>query len=50
MYSVQQTTDLSIIVQVITGLVSINGIFLQLPKEHKILIDILKLETVVLQS
>jgi hypothetical protein len=47
MYSVEQTTNLSIIVQVLTGIVSMNGIFLTLPKQHGVLVDILKLETIV---
>lgn len=47
MLSVEQTTDLSIIVQVITGLVSVNGIFLPLPEKHSVLTDVLKLETAV---
>lgn len=47
MLSVQHTTDLSIIVQLITGLLSFNGIFLQLPEKHSVLTDILKLETIV---
>ena len=47
MSSVHLTTNLSIIVQIITGLVSFNGIFLELPDKHKILNEILALETSV---
>lgn len=38
---------LSLIVQFITGLVTLGGLFYKLPKQDKILIDILALETVV---
>jgi bacteriorhodopsin len=41
------TTDLSIIVQLITGLVSIRGIFLNVEEKHKVLTDILKVESAV---
>ncbi len=47
MSSVQFSTELSIIVQLITGLLSFNGLFLKLPQQHKILSDILTLETIV---
>ena len=47
MSGVHFTTNLSIAVQVITGLVSFNGIFLDLPDKHKILNEVLALETVV---
>lgn len=47
MSGVHLTTNLSIIVQIITGLVSFNGIFLELPDKHKILNEILALETSV---
>ena len=47
MSGVHFTTNLSIAVQVITGLVSFNGIFLELPDKHKILNEVLALETVV---
>jgi bacteriorhodopsin len=47
MDNVQFSTDLSIIVQIITGLVSIRGIFISLPEKHKVLNEILILETVV---
>jgi len=44
MSSVQFTTNLSIIVQIFTGLVGINGLFVDLPEKHQILQNILKLE------
>jgi len=44
---VQETTDLSIWIQIITGILSFQGILLVLPKEHQILTDILKLESFV---
>lgn len=44
---VEVSTDLSIVVQVLTGIVSFNGIFLQLPETHAVLIDILEMETIV---
>ena len=47
MSGVHFTTNLSIAVQIITGLVSLNGIFLELPDKHKILNEILALETLV---
>jgi bacteriorhodopsin len=47
MYNVKFTTDLSIFVQIVTGLVSMQGIFLKLPDRHQILTDVLRLETIV---
>ena len=47
MSGVHFTTNLSIVIQIITGLVSFNGIFLELPDKHKILNEILALETFV---
>lgn len=47
MISVQDSTDLSIFIQIITGLVFIQAISFNLPPEHAILIEILKLETLV---
>ena len=41
---VQLTTNLSIGVQILTGLVGINGLFVDLPEKHTILQKILKLE------
>ena len=37
MSSVKFSTELSILVQLITGLLSFNGLFLKLPQQHKIL-------------
>lgn len=47
MDNVKFSTDISILVQVLTGLISMQGIFLSLPEEHLILRDILTLETIV---
>jgi len=47
MNNVNISTNLSIIVQVITGLISMQGIFLTLPKKHGVLKEILTLETIV---
>ena len=47
MDNVKFTTDLSIFVQIITGLVSMQGIFVKLPDKHKILNEVLALETLV---
>jgi len=44
MNTVQLTTNLSIIVQLLTGLIGVNGLFVDLPEKHKILQNILKLE------
>jgi len=41
------TFYLSLIVQLITGLVTLGGMFYKLPKQDKILLDILALETIV---
>ena len=41
------STNLSIIIQIISGLFSIRGIFVKLPENHKILTHILILETIV---
>jgi bacteriorhodopsin len=46
-FSVQQTTDLSIWIQVLTGIVSFQGVFYKLKPEDAILTDVLKLETFV---
>jgi bacteriorhodopsin len=45
--SVNTTKNISILIQIITGIISIQGIFLTLPKEHQILTDLLKLESFV---
>ena len=47
MTNVQLSTDISILIQLLTGLVSLQGMFFVLPPEHAILIDILTLETIV---
>ena len=44
---VKSTTQLSIIVQLVIGLISTRGIFLKVDEKHKILTQILKIETVV---
>ena len=44
MSTVQLTTNLSIIVQILTGLIGVNGLFVDLPEKHKILQNILKLD------
>jgi len=47
MTNVKFSTDLSIIVQLITGLIGIQGIFLYLTDKHKILREVLTLEMIV---
>lgn len=47
MDNVEFSTNLSIIVQIITGLVSMGGIFIKLPKKHIVLNEILLVETLV---
>lgn len=47
MDNVKFSTELSIIIQVVTGLISIQGIFIPLPDKHLIIRDILTLETIV---
>jgi len=47
MVTVDFTTDLSILVQIITGIASFQGIFINLPDKHKILNEVLALETFV---
>lgn len=42
-----QTTKLSIIVQIITGLITFRGLYIQIPDRHIVLNDILKIETAV---
>ena len=44
---IKQSIFISLIVQILTGIVSIYGIFYKIPKQHKILTDILIMETVV---
>jgi bacteriorhodopsin len=47
MNNVKFSTDLSIFIQILTGLVSMQGIFLQIPEKHIILREVLTLETMV---
>jgi bacteriorhodopsin len=44
MSSVQLTTNLSIIIQLLTGVIGLNGLTIDLPVKHKILHNILQLE------
>jgi len=45
--TVKNTVGFSLLVQVITGIISLHGLFITLPEKDKILTDVLKLETVV---
>ena len=45
--TVQNTVKYSLILQFISGVISLHGIFIKIPKEHIILTDILKLDTFV---
>ena len=47
MTSVKFSTNLSIIIQILTGLIGIHGLFIRLPEKHKILQNILTLELIV---
>ena len=47
MDNVNRTTNASIIIQIITGLIGIQGIMVELPDEHLILRELLKIETLV---
>jgi hypothetical protein len=47
MSSVKFSTNLSIIIQILTGLIGIHGLFIRLPQKHKILQNILTLELIV---
>ena len=47
MSAVQFSTNFSIFIQVVTGLISFNGVYLRLPAQHKILNNILTIETIV---
>lgn len=47
MSNVKFSTDLSILIQIITGIIGVQGIFLYLTDKHKILRDILTLEMIV---
>ena len=42
-----KTVYLSLIVQIVTGLITIKGLFYELPEKHVVLTEILTLETVV---
>ena len=44
---VQFTTDISILVQLITGAVGFQGLFLNLSEKHQILKNVLTLEMIV---
>ena len=45
--SLHFSTNLSIVIQLLTGLISVQGVFLKLAPQHSILIDLLKMESVV---
>jgi bacteriorhodopsin len=47
MNSVNLSTNINIIIQLLTGFVGLNGLFINLPEEHKILNNILTLEMIV---
>jgi bacteriorhodopsin len=47
MSNVNLTTNFSILIQIIIGLITFNSIFFKLGDEDRILIDILKIETIV---
>jgi len=47
METVTYSTNINIIIQLITGVIGINGIFVKIPEKHKILQHILILETIV---
>ncbi len=47
MVSVNFTTDLSIFIQILTGIVSMQGIFIKLSDKHSILNEVLAAETLV---
>jgi len=44
---IKKTTNLSILIQLITGIITLNGLNIKVRKKDTILIDILKLETLV---
>lgn len=44
---IKKTTNLSILIQIITGIITLNGLTIKVNKKENILIDILKLETIV---
>lgn len=41
------TTQLSVLVQIITGLLGFQGLFYKLPQPHTVLVDLLKIELIV---
>lgn len=45
--SVEHTMSVSLMVQVLTGVLAARGAFLKVPEEHQALVDILRLETAV---
>jgi bacteriorhodopsin len=47
MESVSYSTNININIQLLTGIIGINGLFVKLPEKHKILQHILILETIV---
>lgn len=47
MTNVKFTTDLSIFIQIVTGLISMQGVFVKLPEQHRVLNEVLTLETFV---
>jgi bacteriorhodopsin len=47
METVTYSTNINIIIQLITGVIGINGLFVKIPEKHKILQHILILETIV---
>ena len=44
---VQLTTDISIVIQFITGVVGLQGLFFNLSEKHQILKNVLTLEMIV---
>jgi bacteriorhodopsin len=47
MNSVYLSTNISIIIQIISGLIGFSGLFINIPEKHKILQNVLTLETFV---
>ena len=45
--TVKNTIWFSLLVQIITGIVSLHGLFITLPEKDRVLTDILGLETIV---
>jgi hypothetical protein len=44
---VQLTTDISILIQLVTGVIGLQGLFIKLPEKHQILREVLTLEMIV---